>query len=121
MRISDWSTDVCSSDLADDNFKSRSLYPNVDFYSGIIYKALGIPVNMFTPMFAIARTVGWAAHWIEMVSDPTLRIARPRQVYTGAVERHVSALVTRCSLRRQKSTPTRRVYDRNRGVEGRGG
>ncbi|HEY9547715.1 MAG TPA: citrate synthase [Solimonas sp.] len=78
--------------LSDDYFKSRSLYPNVDFYSGIIYKALGIPVNMFTPMFAIARTVGWAAHWIEMVSDPTLRIARPRQVYTGAVERNVSAL-----------------------------
>ncbi|HET8881072.1 MAG TPA: citrate synthase [Solimonas sp.] len=78
--------------LSDDYFKSRSLYPNVDFYSGIIYRALGIPVNMFTPMFAIARTVGWVAHWIEMVSDPTLRIARPRQVYTGAGERNVSAL-----------------------------
>ncbi|MFT4045705.1 MAG: citrate synthase [Solimonas sp.] len=78
--------------LSDDYFKARKLYPNVDFYSGIIYKALGIPVNMFTPMFAIARTVGWVAHWIEMVSDPTLRIARPRQVYTGAAERSVSAL-----------------------------
>ena len=78
--------------LSDDYFKQRKLYPNVDFYSGIIYKALGIPVNMFTPMFAIARTVGWVAHWIEMVSDPTMRIARPRQVYTGAAERSVTAL-----------------------------
>jgi sigma54-dependent transcription regulator len=78
--------------LSDDYFKERKLYPNVDFYSGIIYKALGIPVNMFTPMFAIARTVGWAAHWIEMIADPTMRIARPRQVYTGAAERNVPAL-----------------------------
>ena len=75
--------------LSDDYFKERKLYPNVDFYSGIIYKAIGIPVNMFTPMFAVARTVGWVAHWIEMVSDPTMRIARPRQVYTGATERNV--------------------------------
>jgi citrate synthase len=78
--------------LSDDYFRERKLYPNVDFYSGIIYKALGIPVNMFTPMFAIARTVGWAAHWIEMIADPTMRIARPRQVYTGAAERNVPAL-----------------------------
>ncbi|MGH8445320.1 MAG: citrate synthase [Solimonas sp.] len=78
--------------LSDEYFKSRALYPNVDFYSGIIYKALGIPVNMFTPMFAIARTVGWVAHWIEMISDPTMRIARPRQVYTGAAERSVATL-----------------------------
>src|SRR3546814_12938316 len=64
---------------------------------------------MFTPMFAIARTVGWAAPWIEMGSDPTLRIARPRQVYTGAVERNVSALDKRRSLRRHTSPPYRRV------------
>ncbi|HEX4895979.1 MAG TPA: citrate synthase [Solimonas sp.] len=81
--------------LSDDYFKQRALYPNVDFYSGIIYKALGIPVNMFTPMFAIARTVGWVAHWIEMVADPTMRIARPRQVYTGAAERNVTAIAKR--------------------------
>ncbi|MDD3765047.1 MAG: citrate synthase [Nevskiales bacterium] len=81
--------------LNDDYFKERKLYPNVDFYSGIIYKALGIPVNMFTPMFAIARTVGWAAHWIEMISDPTMRIARPRQVYTGAAERDVAPIAQR--------------------------
>ncbi|MGH8539163.1 MAG: citrate synthase [Stenotrophobium sp.] len=81
--------------LSDDYFKERKLYPNVDFYSGIIYKALGIPVNMFTPMFAVARTVGWVAHWIEMVSDPGMRIARPRQVYTGAADRNVAAIAKR--------------------------
>ncbi len=73
--------------LNDDYFKEKKLYPNVDFYSGIIYKALGIPVNMFTPMFAIARTVGWCAHWMEMISDPNMRIARPRQIYIGADKR----------------------------------
>jgi citrate synthase len=76
--------------LHDDYFKARKLYPNVDFYSGIIYKAIGIPVNMFTPMFAIARTVGWVAHWSEMVGEGALKIARPRQVYTGAAERDVT-------------------------------
>ena len=82
--------------LSDEYFKARKLYPNVDFYSGIIYKALGIPVNMFTPMFAIARTVGWVAHWSEMVSEPGgLKIGRPRQVYTGAAERNVSDLASR--------------------------
>ena len=73
--------------LNDDYFKEKKLYPNVDFYSGIIYKALGIPVNMFTPMFAIARTVGWTAHWTEMIADPSMRIGRPRQVYTGPTTR----------------------------------
>ncbi len=70
--------------LKDEYFVQKKLYPNVDFYSGIIYKALGIPTNMFTVMFAIARTVGWVAHWDEMISDPSLRIGRPRQLYTGA-------------------------------------
>lgn len=69
--------------LADDYFIERKLYPNVDFYSGIIYRALGIPRNMFTVMFALARTVGWVSHWAEMMSDPSLRINRPRQVYCG--------------------------------------
>ncbi len=73
--------------LEDDYFKELKLYPNVDFYSGIIYQALGIPVNMFTPMFAIARTVGWVAHWTEMLNDPAMRIGRPRQVYTGSPKR----------------------------------
>ena len=73
--------------LQDEYFVSRKLYPNVDFYSGIIYSALGIPRSMFTVMFAIARTVGWVAHWLEMIADPTLRISRPRQLYTGATRR----------------------------------
>ena len=81
--------------LSDDYFKERKLYPNVDFYSGIIYSALGFPVNMFTPMFAVARTVGWVAHWAEMIAEPGMRIARPRQVYTGADVRDVQPIGTR--------------------------
>jgi citrate synthase len=73
--------------LKDDYFVSRKLYPNVDFYSGIIYSALGIPRTMYTVMFAIARTAGWVAHWEEMISDPHMRISRPRQLYTGSVRR----------------------------------
>lgn len=73
--------------LNDNYFKERSLYPNVDFYSGIIYKALNIPINMFTVMFAIARTVGWVSQWTEMISNPAHRIARPRQLYVGAKQR----------------------------------
>src|SRR5580698_6594067 len=73
--------------LKDEYFVSRKLYPNVDFYSGIIYSALGIPKSMYTVMFAIARTVGWVAHWLEMISDPNLRISRPRQLYTGSPRR----------------------------------
>jgi len=69
--------------LKDDYFVERKLYPNVDFYSGLIYRALGIPTNMFTVMFAIARTVGWVAQWMEMISDPAQKIGRPRQVYDG--------------------------------------
>jgi citrate synthase len=69
--------------LSDEYFIERKLYPNVDFYSGIIYRALGIPNNMFTVMFAIARTVGWVAHWMEMMDDPRQKIGRPRQVYKG--------------------------------------
>jgi citrate synthase len=73
--------------LKDEYFVARKLYPNVDFYSGIIYSALNIPRSMFTVMFAIARTVGWVAHWQEMISDPAMRIARPRQLYTGPTRR----------------------------------
>ncbi len=73
--------------LKDDYFIEKNLYPNVDFYSGIIYKALGIPTSMFTVMFAIGRTVGWVAHWREMITDPNLRISRPRQLYTGPKNR----------------------------------
>ncbi len=69
--------------LKDDYFVQRKLYPNVDFYSGIIYKALNIPVEMFTVMFAIARTAGWVSHWLEQQVDPEMKIGRPRQIYTG--------------------------------------
>src|SRR4026208_1687419 len=68
-------------------FIERKLYPNVDFYSGIIYRALGIPTNMFTVMFALGRLPGWIAHWKEMREDPKTRINRPRQIYTGATQR----------------------------------
>jgi len=67
----------------DPYFIEKKLYPNVDFYSGMILKALGIPLNMFTVIFAMARTVGWVSHWMEMMSDPELRISRPRQLFTG--------------------------------------
>jgi citrate synthase len=73
--------------LKDEYFVSHKLYPNVDFYSGVIYSAIGIPRSMFTVMFAIARTVGWVAHWQEMISDPSMRIGRPRQLYTGPTRR----------------------------------
>jgi citrate synthase len=69
--------------LEDDYFVERKLYPNVDFYSGIILRAMGIPMNMFTVIFALARTVGWLSHWMEMMADPQARIGRPRQLYTG--------------------------------------
>jgi citrate synthase len=73
--------------LKDDYFKERNLYPNVDFYSGIIYRALGIPSSMFTVMFALGRSVGWTAHWREMIINPKGKIARPRQLYKGPIAR----------------------------------
>ncbi|MCU0838919.1 MAG: citrate synthase [Rhodospirillales bacterium] len=73
--------------LGDDYFVEKKLYPNVDFYSGIIFRAMGIPTSMFTVLFAVARTVGWVAQWNEMIEDPTQKIGRPRQLYTGAPKR----------------------------------
>ncbi|GAB3842429.1 hypothetical protein GCM10029963_15450 [Micromonospora andamanensis] len=73
--------------LADDFFVSRRLYPNVDFYTGLIYKAMGFPTKMFTVLFALGRLPGWIAQWREMINDPETKIGRPRQVYTGAAER----------------------------------
>ena len=73
--------------LNDPYFVERKLYPNVDFYSGIILKAMGFPTSMFTALFALARTVGWVSQWKEMIEDPTQRIGRPRQIYTGATQR----------------------------------
>ena len=75
--------------LEDDYFVSRKLYPNVDFYSGIVQSALGIPSSLFTGIFALARTVGWIAQWKEMISDPEQRIGRPRQLYVGEARRDV--------------------------------
>lgn len=81
--------------LKDEYFIQRKLYPNVDFYSGIIYKALGIPTEMFTVMFAIARTAGWVSHWLEQQNDPENKIGRPRQIYTGAIDREYRSLAQR--------------------------
>jgi citrate synthase len=73
--------------LQDDYFISRKLYPNVDFYSGLIYRAMNLPASMFTVMFAVPRTCGWMAHWLELLTDPEQKISRPRQIYTGAETR----------------------------------
>ncbi len=81
--------------LEDEYFVAKKLYPNVDFYSGIVLRALGIPTNMFTAIFAMGRTVGWIAHWDEMISDPEQKIGRPRQLYKGAVKRNVTPISTR--------------------------
>jgi len=81
--------------LKDPYFVERKLYPNVDFYSGIIYRALGFPTNMFTVLFAIGRLPGWIAHWKEMMEDPATKIGRPRQIYTGPTERPYIAMEQR--------------------------
>lgn len=81
--------------LEDEYFVSRKLYPNVDFYSGIVQKALGIPVTLFTGVFALARTIGWIAQWHEMIGDPEQKIGRPRQLYVGAARRDVTPLAER--------------------------
>jgi citrate synthase len=81
--------------LEDDFFVQKKLYPNVDFYSGIIFRAMGIPTSMFTVLFAVARTVGWVAQWNEMIEDPTQKIGRPRQLYTGPTERAFVPLAQR--------------------------
>ena len=81
--------------LSDSYFKDRRLYPNVDFYSGLIYEAMGFPLDMFTVLFAIGRTPGWLAHWLEMLDDPEQKIYRPRQKYTGMGERDYVAIEQR--------------------------
>ncbi|MDQ0619676.1 citrate synthase [Arthrobacter globiformis] len=77
--------------LNDDYFIQRKLYPNVDFYTGLIYKAMGFPEKMFTVLFAIGRLPGWIAQWREMINDPNTKIGRPRQLYTGEPERQYPA------------------------------
>ncbi|HRP76150.1 MAG TPA: citrate/2-methylcitrate synthase, partial [Rhodocyclaceae bacterium] len=81
--------------LEDQYFVEKKLYPNVDFYSGIVQKALGIPTSMFTCIFALARTVGWITQWEEMITDPEYKIGRPRQLYVGAQRRDVPSLSER--------------------------
>jgi citrate synthase len=81
--------------LADDFFVSRKLYPNVDFYTGLIYKAMGFPTKMFTVLFALGRLPGWIAQWREMIADPATKIGRPRQLYTGAAQREYKGIEQR--------------------------
>jgi hypothetical protein len=83
--------------LEDPYFIDKKLYPNVDFYSGIILDAMGFPTSMFTPIFALARTVGWISLWKEMIEDPQLKIGRPRQLYTGANFRDYVDVENRCA------------------------
>jgi citrate synthase len=91
----DIATELEKRALDDDYFTSRKLYPNVDFYSGLIYEALGLPVAMFPVMFAIGRTSGWIAQWLEMVQDSEQKIARPRQIYTGKRDREYVPIAKR--------------------------
>jgi citrate synthase len=102
--------------LEDEYFTSRKLYPNVDFYSGIIYEAMGIPTNMFTVIFAIPRTAGWIAQWMEMQDDPEKKIARPRQIYTGARERDYVTLDDRDGAEKIVGPPARRPKRPRRGA-----
>jgi citrate synthase len=81
--------------FADDFFVSRKLYQNVDFYTGLIYRAMGFPIRMFTVMFALGRLPGWIAQWREMMDDPETKLGRPRQIYVGHTERAVPALADR--------------------------
>jgi citrate synthase len=92
--------------LDDDYFVERKLYPNVDFYSGLIYEALNLPTDMFTVMFAIPRTSGWIAQWLEMVSDPETKIARPRQIYTGSREQTYVPIEQREKKSEKPTAPT---------------
>ncbi len=102
--------------LEDDFFTSRKLYPNVDFYSGIIYEAMEIPTDMFTVIFAIPRTAGWVAQWMEMREDPETKIARPRQIYTGKRELEYVAIADREGPEKIVGPPARRPKRPRRGA-----
>jgi citrate synthase len=102
--------------LDDEYFTSRKLYPNVDFYSGIIYEALGVPTEMFTVIFAIPRTAGWVAQWMEMNDDPEQKISRPRQIYTGERERDYVPLEKREGPEKIVGPPARRPKRPRRGA-----
>ena len=102
--------------LDDEYFTSRKLYPNVDFYSGLIYEAMGIPTDMFTGIFAIPRTAGWVAQWMEMQEDPERKIARPRQIYTGTREREYVPIDDRQGPEKIIGPPARRPKRPRRGA-----
>ena len=102
--------------LDDEYFTSRKLYPNVDFYSGIIYEALGVPTEMFTVIFAIPRTAGWVAQWMEMNDDPEQKISRPRQIYTGERERDYAPVAERQGPEKIVGPPARRPKRPRRGA-----
>jgi citrate synthase len=91
----DMATELEETALRDPYFVERKLYPNVDFYSGIIYRALGVPTQMFTVLFALGRLPGWIAHWKEMIEDPNTKIGRPRQIYLGPTQSHYVAIEQR--------------------------
>jgi citrate synthase len=90
--------------LEDPYFVEKKLYPNIDFYSGITLKAMGFPTEMFTVLFALARTVGWIAQWSEMIEDPSQKIGRPRQAFTGPATSSASTNANRLISRLQKKT-----------------
>lgn len=88
--------------LNDEYFVKRKLYPNVDFYTGIVYKAIGIPIDMYTVLFSVSRSVGWICQWSEMMSDPDIRIGRPRQIYVGNEEREFIPLDERTKEKKSR-------------------
>ena len=104
--------------LEDEYFVKRKLYPNVDFYSGLIYQAMGFPVDMFPVLFAIPRTSGWLAQWEEMLEDKEQKIARPRQIYLGAGRRDYVPLAARADQGRRGPMPRVRISRRPRSARG---
>jgi len=100
--------------LNDEFFIKRKLYPNVDFYSGVIYKALGIPTEMFTILFTLPRLAGWLAHWNEFVEDPDNKIVRPRQIYKGYTKRDYVPVEQRKQLVEQQLTYEVAMHDKRR-------
>jgi citrate synthase len=112
----DIATELEKRALDDEFFTDRKLYPNVDYYSGLIYEALGIPTDMFTVIFAIPRTSGWIAQWMEMNGDPEQKISRPRQVYTGERDRDYVSLAERGNAEKITGPPARRPVRALRGA-----
>jgi citrate synthase len=112
----DIATELEKRALDDDFFTSRKLYPNVDFYSGLIYEALGIPTDMFTVIFAIPRTSGWVAQWMEMTEDPEKKIARPRQIYDGLHDEDYVPIADREGPEKIVGPPARRPKRPRRGA-----